>query len=412
MDRKGSAAIVVVAIIVLFALVGGVWYYEAHRSSLSAPLQNSMQATSTENSVGTISQTSRTVGTTTIVTVTDPAVAAIDWFPGQNDATSTFALNGSVYAMKDIPAPCPSHYYSFDTDCDKALTVTANGTTTVLMPSLWNAITPEFKSRPGYISFIGGTNKQIFLAAAFYANEAQQPIGLYSLDLASGKLSGMAYTPGNCQTLVGSVPYVADYYNASTTPTSEDVKVFSLIDNAYVYDQNIPSPKVVEDGGMGCQAFVGSTNGAMVQYYISNNPNEFASSSVQVVLSGAKNTVTLLPVQIDEPATGTQWGVGTTVNIQWKATVPVSGDQGSFWVEISGPEGTYPLEATGTAQHFLVSHGDVYSAFKTSYAIPSDAPFGTYEVLIEQTVGNADTVSYRYINIGSSTINPPDNSKG
>jgi hypothetical protein len=127
----------------------------------------------------------------------------------------------------------------------------------------------------------------------------------------------------------------------------------------------------------------------------------------------------LLPVQINQPTTGTQWGIGQTVQIQWSATIPENGsgannnvDRGSFTIQLNRPDGSSLVVASGTAEQFMVSEGDIYSKFKTSYTVPSNSSLGNYSIVVEQTVGSAHSSGEEPVIISTSPTSPIDHSKG
>src|ERR1700722_11487785 len=137
MNRKGSVAIIILLIVIIVLIIAGVWYYEAYPSSTIPTPQNKIASSPPSSNPGAISQTTQTVGTTTIVTVTDPAVANAAWIHNayiDMSTSSALAVGGTVYQLKELPSPCTNYGAEFGNLCDEALIATANGTTTVLVP--------------------------------------------------------------------------------------------------------------------------------------------------------------------------------------------------------------------------------------------------------------------------------------
>jgi hypothetical protein len=275
----------------VLVIIAGIFYYQAHSSlstqttaMQSSPISDTSPTTSNKVS----SYTTQTEGTTTIITITDPAFENSGWIPASN-TTTTLTVGGTVYHFNKLSSPCTEDYGIV---CDNSLVATTNGTTTVLIPSIVRVVSSDSNTIPSFIYFIGTTKSQLFFQANVYGDESSNPIGVYSVNLATKEVSKLSYIPGACGTgaWAGS-PYIIDYYNGTTTSMEDinqnqimvqTIKVFSLIDNAVVYTQTLTPPQEIEDGGMGCQAFYGGLNTSSTFYNIVNAIDYTPVSTVEI----------------------------------------------------------------------------------------------------------------------------------
>ncbi len=285
MKQKGSVLIVLLIVAVVLLAAGGyAWYYSKYNlSRLPGDTINGYPADIPA------SYTTQTVGTTTIVTISDPAVESAGWVPASN-ATSTLVNGGLAYRFKTLSSPCMDE--DGGTACDRSLVVATNETTTVLIPSVFKVISADSNTIPPVVYFIGLTKSQLLFEANHVSYKGSTPIGIYSFNLDTKKVLKVPYAAGVCNNGAGAgSPYIVDFYIGSTTAMNdvngdkmvfETIKAFNMIDNATVYSQSLTPPQGIAYGGMGCQAFYGEGSGSDTFYKIVNQADYAPISTVEL----------------------------------------------------------------------------------------------------------------------------------